>query len=185
MKQLAAEMIAGLHTVQRMCPVVGKSKFPASVHVLSGVSNKGDVMPPHFFQRGETITKKVYLGVLQTVVKPWKDKVAAGTPYVFQQDGEPAHNSNLVQAWLASNVSMFWSKEFWPPNSPDLNPLDYYVWSVVERDSNKQRHANTDSLSKAVKKAFKNLSSEILSNACRRFRSRLEAVIENNGGYIE
>jgi len=29
---------------------------------------------------------------------------------------------------------MFWSKEFWPPNSPDLNPLDYYVWSVVESD---------------------------------------------------
>ncbi|QQP32290.1 Uncharacterized protein FKW44_024543 [Caligus rogercresseyi] len=22
---------------------------------------------------------------------------------------------------------MFWSKEFWPPSSPDLNPCDYYL----------------------------------------------------------
>jgi len=31
---------------------------------------------------------------------------------------------------------------FWPPNSSDLNPLDYYVWSVVERVTNKSRHPN-------------------------------------------
>lgn len=24
---------------------------------------------------------------------------------------------------LSDNVDMFWSKEFWPPNSPDLNSL--------------------------------------------------------------
>jgi len=36
-------------------------------------------------------------------------------------------------------------KEFWPPNSPDLNPLDYYVWSVVERVTNKSRHPNVTS----------------------------------------
>ncbi|KAG5345241.1 DYH1 protein, partial [Acromyrmex charruanus] len=43
------------------------------------------------------------------------------------------HTSHLIQNWLSDNVHMFWSKEFWPPNSSDLNPLDYYVWSVVER----------------------------------------------------
>jgi len=25
---------------------------------------------------------------------------------------------------------------FWPPNSPDLNLLDYYVWNIGERDTN-------------------------------------------------
>ena len=35
---------------------------------------------------------------------------------------------------------------FWPPNSPDLNPLDYYVWSVIERITNKSLHPNVTSL---------------------------------------
>lgn len=55
------------------------------------------------------------------------EDIASGRPYVFQQDGAPAHTSHLVQNWLSDNMNMFWSKEFCPPNSPDLNPLDYYV----------------------------------------------------------
>ena len=65
--------------------------------------------------------------VLMDVVKPWMKTVASERPYVFQQDGAPVHTSYLIQNWLSDNVDMFWSKEFWPPNRPDLNPLDYYV----------------------------------------------------------
>ncbi|XP_067126891.1 uncharacterized protein [Centruroides vittatus] len=56
---------------------------------------------------------------------------------------------------------MFWSKEFWPPNSPDLNPLDFYVWSVVERVTNKTRHANITSLRAAIDAAFTNINQEL------------------------
>lgn len=127
-------------------PVVARTKFPASVHVLGVVSSEGDVFPPHFFKKGETVTKVVYLRVLTMVVMPWMETVTSGRPYIFQQDGAPAHTSHLVQKWLSDNVDMFWSKEFWPPNSPDLIPLDYYVWSVVERVTNKSRHPNVTSL---------------------------------------
>lgn len=46
-------------------PIVSRTKFPASVHVLGVVSSEGDVMPPHFFAKGETVNKNVYLGVLK------------------------------------------------------------------------------------------------------------------------
>lgn len=165
--------------------VVPKTKFPASVHVLGVVSSQGHVMPPYFFSRAETVTKEVYLRVLQTVMKPWMDRVSDGNPYVFQQDGAPAHTSRMVQDWLSSNVNMFWPKEFWPPNSPDLNPMDYYVWSAVELRSNKERHPNTASLTLAIKRAFRALPKHIVKKACCSFRPRLEAVVANNGGYIE
>ncbi|KYN22476.1 hypothetical protein ALC57_05127 [Trachymyrmex cornetzi] len=42
------------------------------------------------------------------------------------------------------------------PNSPDLNPLDYYVWGVVERVTNKSRHPNVTSLRTATEAAFVN-----------------------------
>jgi len=38
-----------------------------------------------------------------------------------------------VKNWLSDNMEMFWSKEFWPTNSSDLNPMDYYVWSLIEQ----------------------------------------------------
>ncbi|XP_076626017.1 uncharacterized protein LOC143344146 [Colletes latitarsis] len=166
-------------------PVVGKTKFPASVHVLSVVSNEGDVMPPHFFQKGERVTKEVYLEVLKTVIKPWMETMASGRPYVFQQDGAPAHTSHLVKNWLSDNVDMFWSKDFWPPNSPDLNPLDYYVWGVIERHTNKCRHPNINSLRAAIESEFTVMKRDQLKSACSRFRARIEQVIEAQGGYIE
>jgi len=109
----------------------------------------------------------------------------AGRPYIFQQDGAPAHTSHLVQNWLSDNIDMFWSKDFWPPNSPDLNPLDYYVWGVVERDSNKAKHPNVASLQAAIEAAFIKMDRAQLQTACSRFRNRIEAVIEAQGGYIE
>jgi len=89
----------------------------------------------------------------------------------------------LVQNWLSENIDIFWSKEFWPPNSPDLNLWDYYVWSVVERITNNFRHSNGMSLRIAIEAAF--ADSATLQRACERFRSRIEAVIEADESYIE
>ncbi|KYN28030.1 hypothetical protein ALC57_02559, partial [Trachymyrmex cornetzi] len=71
------------------------------------------------------------------------------------------------------------------PNSPDLNPLDYYVWSVVERVTNKSRHPNVTSLRTAIEAVFVGMDSATLQRACERFRQRIEAVIQANGGYIK
>ena len=147
--------------------------------------SKEGVIRTHFFNKGENVTKEVYLRVLTNVVKPWMETVSAGKPYVFQQDGAPAHTSHLVQNWLSDNVDMLWWKEFWPPNSPDLNPLDFYVWGVVERVTNKSRHPNVASLRAAIEAAFTDMDCDALKRTCARFRPRMEAVIQASGGYIE
>lgn len=166
-------------------PVVGRTKFPASLHVLLVISSEGDVMPPHFFEKGQTITKEVYQNVLANVVKPWMEQVAVGRPYIFQQDGAPAHTSHFVQNWLADNLEMFWSKEFWPPSSPDLNPLDYYAWGVLQRQTNRCAHDSVDSLRTAIIDAISNINKDHVRIACEQFRSRVEAVVDNSGGWIE
>ena len=51
--------------------------------------------------------------------------------FVFQQDGAPAHTAQQTQEWLATNTPDFINKDEWPPNSPDLNPLDYCVWAML------------------------------------------------------
>ncbi|UYV77941.1 hypothetical protein LAZ67_15002969, partial [Cordylochernes scorpioides] len=131
-------------------PVVMHTKFPASVMVLGVISSEGDVMPPHFFEKGLRMNADTYINVLESVVKPWMDMVAAGRKYVFQQDSAPAHKAKKTQSWLTLNVPSHWGPDIWPPNSPDCNPLDYYVWGVVERDVNKAPHTTIQSVKKAV-----------------------------------
>jgi len=46
------------------------TKFPATVMVLEVVSNKGHVMPPHFFLQGLRVNAAAYIDALETVVKP-------------------------------------------------------------------------------------------------------------------
>jgi len=72
---------------------------------------------------------------------------------------------------------------FWP-NNPDLNPLDYYVSSVVETVTNKSRHLNVTSLRTAIKAAFvgMELHYSVRANISDQ---ELEAVIQTNRGYIE
>ncbi|UYV80082.1 hypothetical protein LAZ67_18001632 [Cordylochernes scorpioides] len=157
-------------------PVVMHTKFPASVMVLGVISSEGDVMPPHFFEKGLRMNADTYINVLETVVKPWMDMVAAGRKYVFQQDSAPAHKAKKTQSWLTLNVPSHWGPDIWPPNSPDCNPLDYYVWGVVERDVNKAPHTTIQSVKKAVHTVMTQMDKVIVAKACASFRIRLETV---------
>ncbi|QQP56923.1 Transposable element tcb2 transposase [Caligus rogercresseyi] len=51
----------------------------------------------------------------------WEDS------YCFQQDGAPSHTTKLVQDWCHRSFEHFWSKDMWPPSSPDLNPMDFSI----------------------------------------------------------
>jgi hypothetical protein len=68
------------------------------------------------------------------------DGLAAGRPYIWQQDGAPAHTSKKAQEWCRDNLPFFWKKEIWPPSSSDCNPMDYFVWGISERDVNRSPH---------------------------------------------
>jgi len=48
-------------------------------------------------------------------------KIAAKYPENWKLDGAPAHTAKLAQNWIATNCI---GKAEWPPNSPDLNPLN-------------------------------------------------------------
>ncbi len=168
-------------------PVVMKTKHPASVMCLAVISSAGDIMPPHFFKPKESVTKEVYLAVLQSKIVPWMQEVMAGAPFVFQQNGAPAHTSQLVQSFLTSELGEkgFWKKEQWPPSSPDLNPCDYFLWGIVERAANRTFHPNTSQLKDAITQSMADLNRDTVARACKKFRARLDNVVAKEGNYFE
>lgn len=90
------------------------------------------------------------------------DTVSLGNWHVFQQHAASTHTSQLVQNWLSHKVDMFWSKEFWPPNSLKLNILDFCEWSTVEIVTNKSRLPNFASLEATNEAAFVDMNCNIL-----------------------
>ena len=123
-------------TNNRDVPRVMKTKFSATVMVFGVVWSEGHIMPPHIFEVGLKVNTKVYLDVLKSVVIPWCNQVVGGRPWLWQQDSTPAHKSKQTQAWLQKECYDFVHFSHWPPSFPDLNPLDYFVWSYAENITN-------------------------------------------------
>ena len=96
--------------------------------VSAGVcfSGKG---PLHFVDDKAKINAEYYVNnLLPKLVEDCETLMPDS--YTFQQDGAPAHTSHRAQLWLEQQMPDFINKDNWPPNSPDLNPLDYYVWGA-------------------------------------------------------
>lgn len=50
--------------------------------------------------------------------------------------------------WLKRNMGeeAFWTKEFGPPNSPNLNPLDFWAWAAPEEVTNTRCQPSLEAL---------------------------------------
>ena len=172
-------------TNNRDVPWVMKTKFPATVMVFGVVSSEGHIMPHHIFEVGLKVNTKGYLDVLKSVVILWCNQVAGGRPWLWQQDSSPAHKSKETQAWLQKECYDFVPFSHCPPSSPDLNPLNYFVWSYVENITNMTSHNTKASLIAAIRRVLAELPPALVEKACSQFRIRIEVVIEAEGDYIE
>jgi hypothetical protein len=52
--------------------------------------------------------------------------------FAFRQYSAPAHRAKETIKMLTRDTLDFISSTLWPPNSPDLNPVDYKAWSVMQ-----------------------------------------------------
>ena len=112
---------------------VKRTQKPQSVMVWAGISTKGR-NPLVFVPVGAKINSSTYQKlILEPVAKDLSKTMFNKEPFLFQQDGAPAHTSNISQNWLRENIPDFITKEDWPPSSPDLNPMDFSIWSILEK----------------------------------------------------
>jgi len=63
--------------------------------------------------------------------------------FIFQQDSAPAHRARDTIALLHRKTPDLISpnQDQWPPNSPDINPVDYKIWAVMQQRVY-EKHAN-------------------------------------------
>ena len=110
-----------------------------------------------------------------------------GNQFILQQDGAPAHGAKLAQDWLTSHCPDFIDKDSWPPNSPDMNPLDYAVWGAMLETYNKltTKPKNIPELKNKLQIIWNDLPLETIQKSVLGFRKRLQACVKANGGHFE
>ena len=96
-----------------------------------------------------------------------------------------AHRSRKTVAFLTAHVPDFDEPENWPPNSPDLNPVDYVIWGVLQQIVCRQRIRDIEHLEKVLTACWDEISQDTINRAFRQFCKRLSLVIAANGGHIE
>jgi len=170
-------------------PVENRISFqrqkPASVMVWAGVTSCGLKTPLVFIEQGVKVNQHLYLAMLKDSVIPWIERSLGDSGVTLQQDGATSHTAKLVQSFCKDNFKGFWSKELWPPSSPDLNPMDFGVWSLLEQKACAISHKNTDALKQVLLKCWDEIDAETLRATCAQVPTRLRLVIRAKGGHFE
>ncbi|KAK0402589.1 hypothetical protein QR680_016420 [Steinernema hermaphroditum] len=93
--------------------------------------------------------------------------------------------------WILNAITVYMvyhkrrTKNVWPSNSPDLNPLDYAIWGIMEQKACAIKHKSIDSLKRALEKAWEEITPEMIAAILTNFRKRLDACIAAEGSHFE
>src|SRR6218665_54682 len=160
----------------------GRTHFTQIVTVSVSVSNLGKTAP--FFVTPKAKVNSVYYceevlgrGLLPDIRLKYEND------FVFQQDEAPAHRSRRIGLpWIFfnSNVPEFIEPHNWPPNSPDLNPVDYSICGALQ-----QRIVNVEHLKRVIIRCWIEISQEPINGAIDQWARRIDAVIRARGRHIE
>ena len=111
-------------------------------------SSEGHVMPPHIFEVGLKVNTEVYLDVLKSVVIPGAIRWLVADPGVAAGLGSGLKVQRRPRLGFRRSATTLYPSL---PSSPDLNPLDYFVWSYVENITNMTSHNTKASLIAAIR----------------------------------
>lgn len=170
-----------------------RSQYSEKVNVWCGIFGE-QILGPVFFD--ENLNGENFLNFLEGEFSQMLNTIPFITRQnlLFQLDGAPCHFSLPVRHWLNINFPNKWIGRgnyqdlrfcHWPPRSPDLTPLDFFLWGVLKERVYKTRPRNRDDLRQRIIEECQNISRYQVANATRSFRKKLMKCMENNGGLFE
>ena len=96
--------------------------------MLAAVASIGERIPPVWFPEGLWLGADYYIEALK---KTFRGSMTTPAPFFLQQDSTPAQHARKTIEYSKNEKKIVLHAAQWPPNSPDLNPMDYSIWSLV------------------------------------------------------
>ncbi|CAK9823987.1 hypothetical protein ANTRET_LOCUS2226 [Anthophora retusa] len=109
----------------------------------------------------------------------------------MQLDGCPAHYGPQVRQWLNNRFPQRWigrgGSISWPPRSPDLTPLDFYLWGTLKdkvyQTRINSRHELIQKINNALNEMKENRNE--IRTVTNSIFDRCQSCIVNNGRHFE
>ena len=95
------------------------------------------------------------------------------------QDSAPSHCAKATQNFLRDNTPDFIRSQEWTPHSPDLNPLDYSVWDILQElvyGGRREPFANLKDLQNVIRDKWHDVDDQTVRKALLQWKRRLAAV---------
>ena len=142
------------------------------------------VIGPFFFHE-RTITTDVYLDLLTEYVA--LQLIDSQSTIIFQQDGAPPHWGLCVHQFLNETFSDRWIGRdeliSWPPRSPDITPLDFFLWLYVKDIVYRTKVRDITDLRQRISDAIATIDEDMLQRTWQEYR--LDVLCLTNGVHIE
>lgn len=159
------------------------------VNVWAGIVGNKKIGP--FFIDGNLNSEK-YLQLLHDDALPAFRQLFPGSLQEniwFQQDGAPAHYGRRVIDFLNQEFIGRWIGRRghieWPARSPDLNPLDFFMWGYLKSRVYCDRPNTIEDLKLRIRNEMELITPETVRNAIHCFRDRLGHCLAVNGSHFE
>ena len=158
-----------------------KRKFPQKVMVWLGACSKG-VTPFVILDKG-TVNHETYIKEVLSVALKYGNTIF-GDDWTFQQDGATPHTHAVIQQWCDNSFPSFLDKDHWPPNSADLNPLDYSIWNEFVHQMNWNKVISKQTLIDELKRAVKKIRATVVLESRDSWTRSLYRLSQNDFNYL-
>lgn len=108
----------------------------------------------------------------------------------YQHDGAPPHTIAPVNNFLDNHFEDRWiannGPHRWPPRSPDITPLDFFVWGRIKNIVYAAPLTTKEDCQERVRNAFRSLSPQEIQSATHAgFLRRIHKCLEVGGNQFE
>ncbi|KZC05884.1 hypothetical protein WN55_06673 [Dufourea novaeangliae] len=107
----------------------------------------------------------------------------------YQHDGCPAHYAHVARQVLDRQLPNRWigrGGEFlWPPRSPNLTPLNYFLWGTLKDMVYREPITTPENMKERIREACSMLAAGTIQNAVSSLINRLHQCINMNEHHFE
>lgn len=156
-------------------------------HIVAGTSKITTGFSNQKGEQAKNITSSEYEQVVLTTLLPEGRRLMGShgiTSWVLQQDNDPTHkkaSARALEKWLKANPGQHVTVlQNWPPNSPDLSPIEN-VWAYVQGKVNAIGCESFKDFQAKVVSLLKNLPPRMRKNLFASMHSRLTECMDKGG----
>lgn len=153
-------------------------------HIVTGTSLHKSSFQNKKGGPAKNITTEEYMVVLRDTLLPEGSRIFRSqgvTAWTFQQDNDPTHRVGLqVLKEYTKEKGASIAMMTWPPNSPDLSPIEN-VWGYVDGKVQAKGCTSFASFKQAVLEELKRVPKDMLRNLCASMRGRVSMVLSSGG----